>query len=165
MYDWEELSFLKNANGGYYYYSSCWPAEFEDMLGLYGGVFFIGIILSILFISSMVLIIYYKQISEGFEDQKRFEIMQKVGMTKKDIKQSIGSQVLTVFFAPLILAGIHTAFAFPMIWRILQILYVRNLTLLILISIAAFLAFGVFYAILYGLTAKTYYRIVSGGNR
>ncbi|MBP5280907.1 MAG: FtsX-like permease family protein, partial [Lachnospiraceae bacterium] len=148
LYQREELAFLKDEDGGYHYYSSCWPAEFEDMLGLYGGVFFIGIILSILFISAMVLIIYYKQISEGFEDQKRFEIMQKVGMTKKDIRQSISSQVLTVFFAPLVLAGVHVAFAFPMIWRILQLLYVRNLTLLILISIAAFLIFGIFYAAL-----------------
>ena len=83
-------------------------------------------------------------------------------MTKKDIRQSISSQVLTVFFAPLVLAGVHVAFAFPMIWRILQLLFVRNLTLLILISIAAFLIFGIFYAALYALTAKTYYRIVSG---
>jgi len=162
LFQREELSFIKDVDGGYYYYSSCKVAEVDEMLGMYGGVFFIGIILSILFISAMVLIIYYKQISEGFEDQKRFEIMQKVGMTKKDIKQSISSQVLTVFFAPLVLAGVHVAFAFPMIWRILQLLYVRNLTLLILISIAAFLIFGIFYAALYALTAKTYYRIVSG---
>ncbi|MBR6478446.1 MAG: ABC transporter permease, partial [Lachnospiraceae bacterium] len=155
---------LQDEDDYLYYYSTCKQQEVDDMLGMYGGVFFIGIVLSVLFISSMVLIIYYKQISEGFEDQKRFEIMQKVGMTKKDIRQSISSQVLTVFFAPLVLAGIHTAFAFPMIWKILQLLYVRNLTLLILISIAAFLAFGIFYAILYALTAKTYYRIVSGGN-
>ena len=160
----DELSFIKEEDGGYSYYSSCWPAEIESMIGLYGGVFFIGIILSILFISAMVLIIYYKQISEGFEDQKRFEIMQKVGMTKKDIKQSIRSQVLTVFFAPLVLAGIHVAFAFPIIWRILRLLYVGNMALLIFLTIASFLVFGVFYAILYALTAKVYYRIVSGGN-
>lgn len=158
----EELQVFDTYDG-FYYYSNCMAAEMDDMIGMYGGVFFIGIVLSILFISAMVLIIYYKQISEGFEDQKRFEIMQKVGMTKKDIKRSISSQVLTVFFAPLVLAGVHTAFAFPMIWRILQLLYVKNLTLLILITVAAFLAFGVFYSILYTLTARVYYKIVSGG--
>lgn len=158
----EEFAYLQDEDDGIFYYSSCKAVEEDEMIGLYGGVFFIGIILSILFISAMVLIIYYKQISEGFEDQKRFEIMQKVGMTKKDIRQSISSQVLTVFFAPLVLAGVHTAFAFPMIWRILRILYVKNLALLIMVTIATFLIFGVFYAILYGLTAKVYYRIVSG---
>lgn len=158
----EEFAYLQDEDDGIFYYSSCKAVEEDAMIGLYGGVFFIGIILSILFISAMVLIIYYKQISEGFEDQKRFEIMQKVGMTKKDIRQSISSQVLTVFFAPLVLAGVHTAFAFPMIWRILRILYVKNLALLIMVTIATFLIFGVFYAILYGLTAKVYYRIVSG---
>ena len=163
LYDREELSFFWEADEGAFYYPTCKAMEVDEMIGLYGGVFFIGIILSILFISAMVLIIYYKQISEGFEDQKRFEIMQKVGMTKKDIKQSIRSQVLTVFFAPLVLAGIHTAFAFPMIWRILKILYVTNLSLLIMITIGAFLCFGVFYATLYMLTAKVYYKIVSGG--
>ena len=161
----DELSFIKEESGGYSYYSTCKIADFDEMVGLYGGVFFIGIILSTLFIFAMVLIIYYKQISEGYEDQKRFEIMQKVGMTKKDIQKSISSQVLTVFFAPLVLAGIHTAFAFPMIWRILRLLYIQNLKLLILLTIAAFLLFGVFYAILYGLTAKVYYRIVSGNEQ
>lgn len=136
--------------------------EIDQLMGLFGGVFFIGIILSILFILAMVLIIYYKQISEGFEDQKRFEIMQKVGMTAKDIKNSIRSQILTVFFAPLVMAGIHVAFAFPMIRKILELLYIRNLTLIILISLAAFLLFGLFYAGVYGLTARVYYRIVRG---
>ena len=113
----------------------------------------------------MVLIIYYKQISEGYEDQSRFEIMQKVGMTKKDIKKSINSQILTVFFAPLILAGIHLAFAYPMIWKILKLLYVRNLSLLISLTIVDFIVFGIFYAVLYKLTARVYFKIVSGGNR
>ncbi len=136
-----------------------------DFYGMYGSLFFIGILLSAVFLVAAVLIIYYKQVSEGYEDVRRFDIMQKVGMTKKDIQKSISSQVLTVFFAPLVLAGIHTAFAFPMIWRILRLLYIQNLKLLILLTIAAFLLFGVFYAILYGLTAKVYYRIVSGNEQ
>ena len=161
----EELSFTRNGNGGYSYYSSCLALEKDDFIGTYGGLFFLGIILSILFIAAMVLIIYYKQISEGYEDQSRFEIMQKVGMTKKDIKKSINSQILTVFFAPLILAGIHLAFAYPMIWKILKLLYVRNLSLLISLTIVDFIVFGIFYAVLYKLTARVYFKIVSGGNR
>ncbi|MBR4608593.1 MAG: hypothetical protein IKO41_20605 [Lachnospiraceae bacterium] len=159
----ENLEFVKNLQGGYSYFSSCLAKERDDFLGTYGGLFFLGIILSILFIAAMALIIYYKQISEGYEDQGRFEIMQKVGMTKKDIKKSINSQILTVFFAPLVLAGIHLVFAYPLIWKILQLLYVRNLTLLICITITDFIVFGLFYALLYQLTAKVYFRIVSGG--
>ena len=90
-----------------------------EFFGLYGGLFFLGIILGIVFIFAAVLIMYYKQISEGYEDQSRFEIMQKVGMTKREIKKSINSQMLTVFFMPLIAAGVHLAFAFPMIYKML----------------------------------------------
>ncbi|MBO4390114.1 MAG: ABC transporter permease [Lachnospiraceae bacterium] len=148
--------------GKYTYLKSNKYEEIDELLGLFGGVFFIGLVLSVLFITAMVLIIYYKQISEGFEDQKRFEIMQKVGMTTTDIKNSIRSQILTVFFAPLVMAGVHVAFAFPMIRKILELLYIRNLTLVILISLAVFFLFGLFYAGVYLLTAKVYYRIVSG---
>ncbi|MBE7003337.1 MAG: FtsX-like permease family protein, partial [Ruminococcaceae bacterium] len=86
-----------------------------DYFGMYGSLFFIGIILSIVFVAAAALIIYYKQLSEGYEDQSRFGIMQKVGMTKQEIKNAINSQVLTVFFAPLLLAGVHLAFAFPFV--------------------------------------------------
>ena len=161
----EELSYIWDGNGGYSYFSSCLAQDKDDFIGTYGGLFFLGIVLSALFIAAMVLIIYYKQISEGYEDQSRFEIMQKVGMTKKDIKKSINSQILTVFFAPLILAGIHLAFAYPLIWKILRLLYVRNLTLLIGLTVADFVVFGIFYAILYKLTARVYFKIVSGGKR
>ena len=94
-----------------------------DFRASYGGLFFIGIVLSIVFLLAAVLIIYYKQVSEGYEDVKRFEIMQKVGMTKPEIKRSIASQLLLVFMLPLAFAGMHLAFAFPMIRKMLRLSY------------------------------------------
>ena len=87
-------------------------------VGLYGGLFFLGIFLGILFIMATVLIIYYKQISEGYDDKERFEIMQKVGMSRQEVRATIRSQILTVFFLPLVLAGCHVAAAFPLLCRI-----------------------------------------------
>ena len=109
-----------------------------------------------------VLIMYYKQISEGYEDQSRFEIMQKVGMTKREIKKSINSQVLTVFFLPLIAAGVHVAFAFPIISKLLLLFGLFNTTLLIVVSIACYLIFALFYVLVYLITSRAYYDIVSG---
>ena len=111
-----------------------------------------------------MLIIYYKQICEGYEDQSRFEIMQKVGMTGEDIRKNINSQILTVFFAPLVLAGVHLAFAYPLIWKILQLFFMRNLGFVIAVTIGIYLVFGIFYAVVYKLTAVAYYHIVSGEN-
>lgn len=136
--------------------------ERESFFALYGGLFFLGILLSLVFIIAAVLIIYYKQISEGYEDQSRFEIMQKVGMTKREIKKSINSQVLTVFFLPLIMAGAHLGFAFPMIYRMMTVLAMDNLKLLILVTIACFLIAAAFYTLIYKVTSKAYYSIVSG---
>ena len=129
---------------------------------MYGSLFFIGIILSILFIAAAALIIYYKQLSEGYEDQNRFDIMQKVGMTDNEIKSTINAQVLTVFFAPLLLAGVHLAFAFPFVQKIIHLFGILNVKLLIMTSILCFLAFAVFYVFVYRKTAKTYYSIVKG---
>ena len=129
--------------------------------GLYGGFFFIGIFLGLLFIMATVLIIYYKQISEGYDDKERFEIMQKVGMSHQEVKASIHSQVLTVFFLPLIVAGIHIAAAFPMIKKILALLNLLNVQLYLTCTIVCFLVFAVMYLLIYLLTAKTYYKIVS----
>ena len=108
------------------------------------------------------MIIYYKQISEGYEDQKRFEIMQKVGMTKREIKKSINSQVLTVFFLPLVTAGMHVAFAFPMISKLLALFNLLNTKLLILVTAGCFLVFSLFYVMVYNMTSHAYYNIVSG---
>lgn len=131
----------------------------------YGSLFFIGIVLSIVFLFAAALIVYYKQISEGYEDQARFSIMQKVGMTRQDIRRSINSQVLTVFFAPLLFAGLHMAFAFPMVWLMLRMFGMKNLILMVLTTLAAFAVFGVFYIIIYWFTAGAYYSIVSGARQ
>lgn len=137
-------------------------ANREDFFHTFGSLFFLGIMLSIVFLLAAVLIIYYKQISEGYEDQSRFDIMQKVGMTKKDIRKSINSQILTVFFSPLIFAGIHLAFAFPFIWKILMLFNLNNLSLVIVVTLICFVLFGLFYALVYKITSSSYYSIVSG---
>ena len=138
-------------------------ANRTDFFSMYGSLFFLGIVLSIVFIAAAALIIYYKQLSEGYEDQRRFGIMQKVGMTGKEIKSAVNSQVLTVFFAPLLLAGLHLAFAFPFLHKIVRLFGVLNTPLLILTSVVCFLAFALFYVFVYRSTARTYYGIVSSG--
>lgn len=137
----------------------------EDFYGTYGGLFFLGIALSIVFLFAAVLIIYYKQVTEGYEDQHRFEIMQKVGMTKRDIRRSINSQLLTVFFLPLIAAGMHLAFAFPMIRKLLMMFNLFNLKLLLCTTTISYLIFALFYLMVYRITSNAYYAIVSGGGR
>ncbi len=132
-----------------------------DFYALYGGLFVLGIILSVVFLVAAILIIYYKQISEGYEDCARFDIMQKVGMTKKEIRKSINSQLLTVFFLPLLLAGLHLAFAFPMIKKLLILFNLSNLTLFVLTTVFCFAIFVLFYMIVYKITSGAYYRIVS----
>ena len=134
----------------------------EGFYGLYGGLFYIGIILSIVFIIAAVLIIYYKQISEGYEDQARFEIMQKVGMTKREIRKSINSQLLTVFFLPLAFAAMHLSFAFPIISKLLLAFNLNNVLLFATTTVICFVVFAVFYLIVYRITSNAYYNIVSG---
>ena len=133
----------------------------SEFVGLYGGFFFIGIFLGVLFIMATVLIIYYKQISEGYDDKQRYEIMQKVGMTHQEIKSSIHSQVLTVFFLPLIVAGIHIAVAFPIITKLLALLNLLNVQLFLTCTVVCYVVFAVMYLLIYLLTARTYYKIVS----
>lgn len=142
-------------------YVECRQAERGSILALYGGFFFLGIFLGFLFIMAAVLIIYYKQISEGYEDRERFVIMQKVGMTNAEVKKTIRSQVLTVFFLPLIAAGIHMAAAFPMITLLLALLNMVNVKLYLICTVVCFLVFAVLYVLTYSLTARTYYKIVS----
>ena len=140
----------------------------EERLAFYemnGSLFFIGIMLSAVFLMAAVIIIYYKQISEGYEDQSRFEIMQKVGMTKKDIRKSINSQMLTVFFLPLVMAGLHLGFAFPCLSMILKLFAFDNMLLHITATLVCFAIFGAFYAIVYKITSGSYYAIVSGGKK
>ena len=133
-----------------------------DYIAINGGLFFLGVLLGAVFLFGTVLIMYYKQISEGYEDQDRFDILMKVGMTRKEVKQSINSQVLTVFFLPLITAGIHLAFAYPLISKILLLMSATEESLLILVTICCYLVFALFYVIVYIITSKGYYTIVSG---
>ena len=128
---------------------------------LYGGLFFIGIYLGSMFIMATVLIIYYKQISEGYDDRERYQIMQKVGMSKKEVKRSIRSQVLSVFFLPLVVAVIHVAVAFKVMTKILGVLNLTNVSLFAVCTIITIAVFTVFYIIVYSITAKEYYRIVN----
>lgn len=128
---------------------------------LYGGLFFIGIYLGSMFIMATVLIIYYKQISEGYDDRERYQIMQKVGMSKKEVKRSIRSQVLSVFFLPLVVAVIHVAVAFKVMTKILGVLNLTNVPLFAGCTVVTIAVFAVFYIIVYSITAKEYYRIVN----
>ena len=133
----------------------------DDFVGTFGGLFFLGILLSIIFLVSCVLIIYYKQISEGLEDQARFGIMQKVGMSSKDIKSSINSQMLTVFMIPIIIAGLHLLVVLPVIDKLLMLFGLYNMNLLLVCAGICLLICGLFYAVIYKVTSNAYYKIVS----
>ncbi len=159
----ENVDFLME--NGFGFRSSSKAEARQDFYMTFGSLFFVGILLSIVFLAAAALIIYYKQISEGYEDQARFAILQKVGMTGRDIRKSINSQVLIVFFAPLLAAGLHMTFAFPMVWTMLQAFNMRNMTLIALVTLGVFFLFGIFYAVIYRMTAGAYYGIVSGGKR
>lgn len=134
----------------------------EDFVGTYGSLFFLAILLSIVFLAAAVLILYYKQISEGYEDQARFEIMQRVGMTKTDIRKAINSQLLLVFFLPLLFAGLHLGFAFPFVHKMLMLFNLTNLKLLIGTTVITFAIYAVFYTLVYRITSNSYYSIVAG---
>ncbi len=133
----------------------------QDFMTVIGSLFFIGIVLSTVFVFAAVLIIYYKQISEGYEDNKRFEVMRKVGMTREEIKRSINSQLLTVFFIPLVFAGVHLSFSFPMIGKLLTLFGLYNKGLFIRTTFISYTIFAVFYALVYKVTSNVYYKIVS----
>lgn len=136
-------------------------AQRPEVRALYAGFFFLGIFLGTLFLSAAILIIYYKQVSEGYEDRKRFEIMQKVGLSREEVRGSIRSQVLTVFFLPLAVAGLHTAVAFPIVRKLLLAFSLTNTGLYVLCTALSFLLFGALYCLVYLRTAGTYYKIVS----
>lgn len=129
--------------------------------GLYGGLFFLGILLGGVFMLAAALIMYYKQISEGFEDAARFDILRKVGMTRSEIKSAINSQVLTVFFLPLIAAGVHMAFAFFIISRMLKLMALTNTALFGIVLLICYLVFAALYVLFYKITSGSYFAIVS----
>ena len=144
----------------FYFLESRQFVEKEGSYSFYGAFFFLGMFLGLVFIFATVMIIYYKQVSEGYDDRKRFDIMQKVGMTEAEVRQTIRSQVLIVFFLPLAAAAMHVAFAFPMIRRILAAFSMTNVTLFAVCTAATFLGFAVIYLLVYLQTSKTYYSIV-----
>lgn len=134
--------------------------EQESFYAVYGGLLFIGLYLGSMFLMATVLIIYYKQISEGYDDKERYQIMQKVGMSKREVKRSIRSQVLMVFFLPLTAAVVHIAVGFKVITKLLAVLNMVNVPLFLTCTFATVGVFAVFYAVVFGVTAREYYRIV-----
>lgn len=133
----------------------------ENFFSLYGSLFFIGLYLGSMFLIATVLIIYYKQISEGYDDRERYQIMQKVGMGKREVRRSIRSQVLLVFFLPLVVAVIHIAVAFNVIDKLLAMLGLVNTPLFLACTAATVLVFAVFYVMVFAVTAREYYKIVN----
>ena len=133
----------------------------ENLLALYGGLLFVGLFLGLLFTMAMILIIYYKQITEGYEDRERYRIMRKVGLSRREIRRSISSQILIVFFLTLAAAGLHVTFAFPGIVTMFRALSMTNVTLIAGCALGSFAGFAVLYGAVYLLTARVYYRIVS----
>lgn len=132
----------------------------DEMYAIYGSLFFLGILLSIVFLFATALIIYYKQISEGYDDRGRFQILLKVGMTTKETKATIRRQIVIVFFLPVITAVIHLTVAYPVIRKLLALLMLSNNKLFLLCTALTAIAFTLIYMIIYRLTARTYYRIV-----
>lgn len=129
------------------------------MFTMYAGLLIIGIYLSILFVIAVVLIMYYKQLSEGIEDQGRFKILKNVGLEEKQVRKVINDQVLIMFFLPLAVAFIHILFAFPMISRMLIIMTPGSQNVFLIVTIATFVIFALIYLVIYKLTARTYYRL------
>lgn len=144
----------------FYYEIKGLETQRYSFYSLFGGLLFLGILLSVVFLFGTVLIMYYKQISEGYEDAARFEILQKVGMTRKEIKKSINSQILTVFAAPALASGVHLCFAFPLIQKPppCSAYPIRRRWWALLW--AYYLIFGVLYAVMYKATSRGYYQLV-----
>lgn len=134
---------------------------YPTLRSTYGGFLFLGFFLGFVFLFATVLIIYYKQVSEGYDDCGRFRIMQQVGMTPREVKRTIRTQVLLMFFLPLVTAAIHIAFAFPLIKQIVFAFGLQNVHLFLLCTLGTFGVFALLYTFVYLLTARTYYRIVS----
>ena len=148
-----------NTEGSYVYGSNLADAS-AQMSALFGGVFFIGIFLSIIFMVGTVLVIYYKQISEGYEDRERFVILQKVGLAQKQIKQTINKQVLTVFFLPLAFAFLHLAFAYHMLSLILKVIGVVDTAMMLSVTLSICGIFALVYVLIFMITSRSYRKIV-----
>lgn len=132
----------------------------QEVYGLSGGFLFLGVFLGVVFMMATVLIIYYKQVSEGYEDNARFEIMRKVGLSEREARRAIRSQILTVFFMPILVAAIHIAFDFNLVVLLLRLFSLTNVKLTALCTLGTLLVFCAVYAVVYALTARSYYKIV-----
>ena len=157
--------YLRNFNRdlnkeGSYVFGSNLADSSAQISALYGGVFFIGIFLSIIFMVGTVLVIYYKQISEGYEDRERFIILQKVGLDQKQIKQTINKQILTVFFLPLLFAFLHLAFAYHMLSLILKVIGVLDATMMLTVTLSICAIFLIVYVLIFMITSRSYRKIV-----
>ena len=148
-----------NKEGSYVYGSNLADSS-AQVSALFGGVFFIGIFLSIIFMVGTVLVIYYKQISEGYEDRERFIVLQKVGLDQKQIKQTINKQVLTVFFLPLLFAFLHLAFAYHMLSLILKVIGVLDATMMLTVTLSICAIFLIVYVLIFMITSRSYRKIV-----
>ena len=132
----------------------------QEVYGLSGGFLFLGVFLGVVFMMATVLIIYYKQVSEGYEDNARFDIMRKVGLSEREARRAIRSQILTVFFMPILVAAVHIAFDFNLVVQLLRLFSLTNLRLTALCTLGTLLVFCAVYAVVYALTARSYYKIV-----
>lgn len=149
------------ASGYYYAYVEGREENRADFAGSVAGIFFLGVFLSLVFLLATVLLIYYKQVTEGYEDESRFAILQKLGMSRTDIRKSINSQMLTVFFLPLVTATVHLCFAFPIIQKLLMMFNLRNEMLSLAVMGVTVLVFGIIYTLIYRVTSNAYFAIVS----
>lgn len=150
----------QNTEKNMYVFSSSKSQETSGINEFMASFLFIGIFISLIFIVSQVMIMYYKQISEGYEDREKFEIMQKVGLDEVDIKKSIRSQILMIFFSPLLVATVHVTMAYPFIEKILKLFGLNNNSIFITTMIGTFVIFSIFYIIVYTITSKVYYNII-----
>lgn len=145
------------------WWSSRWELQSEGKATAYamaGGFLFLGVLLGLVFLMATVLIIYYKQISEGYEDKARFEIMQQVGLSREEVRSSIRGQILTVFFLPIAVAAVHILFDFNMVVKLLTLFYLQDTAITALCTLGTVLVFFIVYGVVYLLTARTYYKIV-----
>ena len=150
----------ESSKEGSFIYGSNLADSSAQMSAFFGGTFFIGIFLSIIFMVGTVLVIYYKQISEGYEDRERFIILQKVGLDQKQIKQTINKQVLTVFFLPLLFAFLHLAFAYHMLSLILKVIGVLDATMMLTVTLSICAIFFIVYVLIFMITSRSYRKIV-----
>lgn len=151
--------FTDNTSNGYG--TAIKQNTYEVFLEMFGGLLFLGVFLGFLFLMATVLIIYYKQIVEGFDDRGRFEIMQKIGMSHGEVKQSIKSQIVIVFALPLLVAVVHICVAFPILTKLLELLALSNISLFAICTAITVLVFASIYCVIYMLTSRVYYKIVN----